>query len=133
MDKYMTFSEVNRRKHTRIAFELEYHLLLNGNEYIGKTGNISLNGAFLFSPEPELMPSCTSQSGDLKIQINDALLSFKCEIVYVAAYDNEDLPPGAGVVFLDTDDETGKSILNLAMVLNNSNDHKKSVNQNVVN
>jgi len=115
MVKNMTFPQSNRRKHTRVALEVEYHFFLDGEEYIGKTGNISLSGAFLSSPEPELMPSCISQSGELKIQLNDELLSFKCEIVYIATQDNEDLPPGAGVVFLGADEETGLSILNLAI------------------
>lgn len=111
----MTISQSNRRKHTRVSIEVEYHFYLDGEEYTGKTGNISLSGAFLSSPEPELMPSCVSQSGDLKIKLNDELLSFKCEIVYVATHDNETFPPGAGVVFCDTDNETSMSILNLAI------------------
>ncbi|TAL49819.1 MAG: PilZ domain-containing protein [Methylovulum sp.] len=113
MDKNMTQSD--RRKHTRVAIETEYHLFLNDGEYSGTTGNISLSGAFLSKPEPELMPSCVSQSGLLKITLNGEPLSFKCEIVYVATHDNDILPAGAGVVFCDTDDETVTSQLNLAI------------------
>jgi len=107
-------TQSNRRKHTRVAIELDYHFFLEGKEYTGKTGNISLSGAFLSRPEPELIPSCISQSGVLKLKLNDELLSFKCEIVYVAMHDNEMLPVGTGVVFCDTDDETSTSILALA-------------------
>lgn len=113
MDKNMITSQADRRKHPRITIELEYHLFLGDKEYSGKTANISLSGAFLSRPEPELIPSCISQSADLKIKFNDELLSFKCEIIYVATQGDKFFPIGAGVVFCDTDDETSRSILNL--------------------
>ncbi|MDP2902875.1 MAG: PilZ domain-containing protein [Methylovulum sp.] len=111
----MTQLQSNRRKHKRVTIEVDYHFFLDGVEYIGKTRNISLSGAFLSKPEPALMPSCISKSGDLKIKINGELLSFKCEVVYAATHDNELFPAGAGVVFFDNDDETGMSLLNLAV------------------
>ena len=61
------------------------------------------------------MPSSISRSGDLKIIINGEPLSFKCEVVYAASHDNEIFPAGAGVVFCDNDDETGMSLLALAV------------------
>ncbi|MDO9104555.1 MAG: PilZ domain-containing protein [Methylovulum sp.] len=107
----------NRRKHERAPIEVEYHFLIDSVEYTGKTANISLNGAFLLRPEPELPPACTSQSGLLNIKVRDESLSFKSEVVYVATADNETFPAGAGVAFCETDEATGMAILSLAIAL----------------
>lgn len=109
----MTFSQANRRRHERITIELEYHLLLNGREYSGKTANISISGAYLSSPEPKLALSSLSQIGNLKIKLNDELLSLKCEIVHLTTKKDEAFPIGAGVCFVDNDDETRLAILKL--------------------
>ncbi|MCF7986167.1 MAG: PilZ domain-containing protein [Methylovulum sp.] len=107
----------DRRKHARNNIEVEYRFLLDGAEYHGLTSNISLSGAFLSRPEPELSPSCVSEFGILSFTLNETELVLKSEIVYVAAHDNEMLPVGAGVAFCDTDEETGQSILMLANLL----------------
>jgi len=109
----MTSSQADRRRHARVTIELEYHLLLNGKEYTGKTANISISGAYLSSPESKLTASCVSQIGNLKIKLNDELLSLKCEIVHVTTKEDEAFPIGAGVCFLDNDEQTHLAILKL--------------------
>lgn len=115
---FMTNND-DRRKHTRINIEVEYCFLLNGSEHRGLTSNISLSGAFLSRPEPELSPDQISELGILSFNLNETNLVFKSEIVYVAAQDNDMLPVGAGVAFCDTDETTGQSILMLANLLLN--------------
>ena len=109
----MTFSQADRRRHARITIELEYHLLLNGKEYTGKTANISISGAYLSSPVPKLRLSCLSQTGNLNIKLNDELLTLKCEIVHLTTKEDEAFPIGAGVCFLDNDEQTQQAILKL--------------------
>jgi len=112
----MTNTQSDRRRHTRIPIECEYHLFLKDKEYSGKTANISLSGAYLSKSEPDLMLSCISEVGDLKINLNNQVLPFKCEIVHVTIDEDGAFPIGAGVVFSENDDETGRSILQLARI-----------------
>ncbi|TAL42723.1 MAG: PilZ domain-containing protein [Methylovulum sp.] len=86
----------DKRQYPRIAAEVDYRLFLNGRHYIGKTSNISANGAFLIVPEPGIPHSCISQFGDLDIMLDGKWAHFRCEIVYVGT-DDESSQSGAGV------------------------------------
>ncbi|MDO9106681.1 MAG: PilZ domain-containing protein [Methylovulum sp.] len=92
-----TESGSDKRQHPRVAIEVDYRLFLNGKHYIGKTSNISANGAFLVVPEPGIPPSCVSQFGDLDIMLNGQWSHYRCEIIYVGT-DDESFSAGAGVL-----------------------------------
>ena len=111
----MIFTPSDRRRHPRVYLELDYRFFSSDGEHLGKTNNISLSGAFLHAPEPDLAMSAVSQIGKLEIKLkDDHWLSFKCEVVYIAGNNDQGLPIGAGVAFCDTDDETGRSLMELA-------------------
>jgi hypothetical protein len=110
-------SSADQRKHPRVELEVDFYFVLDGEKYTGKTGNISLSGAFLFNPEPEIPPSATSKEGDLQIEINGEMLPFKCTVVYVIARDNEIFPVGLGAFFAEDDEQTQQSIAKLTVVL----------------
>ncbi|MDD2723054.1 MAG: PilZ domain-containing protein [Methylovulum sp.] len=105
---------LEKRKHPRVPTDLDFSFFLDGQQYTGKVGNISLSGAFLSAPEPELIPSYIAKSGDLTIQLNDELLVLKSEVVYAVGHDNAFFPVGAGLIFSKTDEETRLSIMKLA-------------------
>lgn len=107
----------NRRKHRRVPTDLNYTFIIDGQKYIGKVGNVSLSGAFLSDPEPELNLSDLTKSGELIVFLNNELLTLKCELVYAVGHDNEFFPVGAGVVFSNNDDATLVSIMKLATAL----------------
>lgn len=86
----------DKRQYPRVAAKVDYRLFLNGKHYIGKTSNISANGAFLVIPEPGIPLSCVSQFGDLDIMLDGKWSHFRCEIIYVGV-DGESLGLGAGV------------------------------------
>lgn len=108
----------DRRKHTRVPTDLDFSLLLNGTEFKGKIGNISLSGAFLLEPEPEIFPSLITQQGYLTITLGSEPLRFQCEVVYAAGHENTYFPVGAGVIFSEIDEETQLSIIKVATALN---------------
>jgi len=108
---------LERRKHRRVPTDLNFSFFIDGQEHIGKVGNVSLSGAFLSDPEPEFIPSLISHLGDLKIQLNDELLLLKSEVVYAVGHDNAFFPVGAGVVFSKTDEMTQLCIMKLAAIL----------------
>jgi hypothetical protein len=114
----MANSAIDRRKHTRVPTNLDFSLLLNDLEFKGTVGNISLSGAFLSEPEPEIFPSLIAQPGYLTIVLNSELLRFKCEVVYAVGHENTYFPVGAGVIFSETDEETQVSIIKVATALN---------------
>ncbi|MDP2902941.1 MAG: PilZ domain-containing protein [Methylovulum sp.] len=87
----------DQRQHPRVAIETDYRLFLNGKHYMGKTSNISANGAFLVVPEPGIPPSLVSQFGDLDILLDGQWSRFRCEIIYVGA-DDDSLSLGAGIL-----------------------------------
>jgi hypothetical protein len=111
----MTNLPQNRRRHARISIDADYQLNLDGNKYTGKIHNISLSGAFLIMPEPQLTPSDTDRIGDLGVTLNNEHIQFKCEIVYVETSVNSVFPAGVGVAFCNQDIETAASIWNLAL------------------
>ena len=104
----------NRRKHRRVPTDLNFSFIVDGQEHTGQIGNISLSGAFLSDPEPELSLSCLSKPGELRVPLNGDILSLKCEVVYAVGRDNEFFPVGAGVVFSNNDDTTLISVMKLA-------------------
>ena len=89
-------TDADKRQHPRIPVETEYRLFIGGQYYVGKTSNISANGAFLVVPPPGLPQSCISQFGDLDVFLHDQWQHFRCQIVFVGA-DQDTLSSGAGV------------------------------------
>ncbi len=90
-------SVLEQRQYPRVAIETDYRLFLHGNHYVGKTSNISANGAFLVIPAPGIPPSSISQFGDLDILLDGQWSHFRCEIIYVGI-DGESLSSGAGIL-----------------------------------
>ncbi|MDD5272940.1 MAG: PilZ domain-containing protein [Methylovulum sp.] len=113
----MTDLAKNRRSHVRFPVNLEYFFFLDDQEYTGKITNISLNGAFLAKPTPEFSRTYITRTGNLKILLNNELLSLKCDIIYAVERDYEIFPAGAGVCFSETDEETQLSVSKLAAAL----------------
>jgi hypothetical protein len=73
----MITPQQNRRRHTRVPANLNYIFFLENQEYIGRIENISLSGAFLGNPEPEMDHSHISQTGLLTILLNEVRLTLK--------------------------------------------------------
>jgi hypothetical protein len=92
--------------------EAHYRLLLDGIQYVGKIGDISLSGAFLAFPEPELASPCVSKRGDLEIFIGNESVSLQCEVVYAGMRNNQIFPIGAGVVFIGDDNRNAAAVWN---------------------
>ncbi len=105
---------IERRQSIRSHIETNYILILDNHEFAGITGNISLSGAFLCNPHPELPITNINQQGQLALYINNEWLHFLCEIVYICQTDDDAFPIGAGVVFQDEDSATSQAMLKLA-------------------
>ncbi|WP_157844876.1 PilZ domain-containing protein [Methylocucumis oryzae] len=103
-----------RRQHIRAYIETNYILVLDNQEFAGITGNISLSGAFLCNPHPELSVTHINEQGRLALYINNDWLQFRCEIVYICQSEDDTFPIGAGVVFQDEDAATSQAMLKLA-------------------
>ncbi len=110
----MTTLAQNRRRHARLSINADYQLILDGEKYIGKVGNISLSGAFLIMQKPQLSASDIRKAGDLGIKINNENIQLKCEIVYVETSTQSVFPTGIGVAFCQ-DEETATTLWNLAL------------------
>ncbi len=110
----MTTSAKNRRRHARIPINADYQLTLDGKGYAGKVSNISLSGAFLIMPEPNLTATDTNKIAGLNIKINDETVDLKCEIVYVEAAGQSVFPAGIGVAFCH-DERTATTLWDLAV------------------
>lgn len=95
----------DKRQHPRVATVTDFSLLIDGKRYVGKTSNLSENGAFLVVPQSSLSPSNVSQSGDLDIMLDGEWAHFKCDIVYVGTDGSDSAKFGAGVQRYDIEKE----------------------------
>ena len=84
-----------KRRHVRWPIDLKYVLIIEGQEFSGKLGNISLSGAFLETMTPVPTEPLVPKQGLLKIKGNDDWVSVKCNIIYSKAH-NPVFPEGAG-------------------------------------
>ncbi|MBC8413775.1 PilZ domain-containing protein [bacterium] len=114
----MTEDLKNRRKHTRVKFEIDFELILSDMKIAGMTKNLSFGGAYLIC-ESGVNPG-EGQKGTLRLILNpmpqELAISFTGRIVHVEE-------GGLGLKFLSIDLEGYQEFKNL-MIYNSSDPDK---------
>lgn len=87
-----------RRKHERFLARNEYTLILDGKQYIGVIGDISMGGVFLKKTSPQLTECDSRRECDILINLDDNIIFIPC-IVSIIYGKNSDHEPRAGIQF----------------------------------
>jgi len=95
----------NRRRETRLEFNAAYRFYVDGGTYIGTLRNITRNGAFLGDGAAFIPTSSVAGIGDLYITDGDRELVYKAQVIYVQFAKEGPFPAGAGVMFIQSDDQ----------------------------
>lgn len=94
----MNQKPIDRRKHPRFLANNEYTLILDGKQYLGTIGDISLGGVLLKTTAPELHKSCLHQECDILVNLDDTNIFIPCTITLVTK-ENGDHLDRAGIEF----------------------------------
>lgn len=95
-------SSEDRREQRRFAIYIKYVLFLDGVEYRGLIGNLSLGGAYLSTVEPLMTEDKLFRDGEIELKISDKPIRVHCHIRYVGTEQNE-YPRGVGLAFSEND------------------------------
>lgn len=87
------------RQSPRFSITVKYNLIIGDSQlYTGETGNISINGAYLATVQPELTEINPEDLASLILQLDTHTITLSCRIVYINNSNNA-MPIGLGVSF----------------------------------
>ncbi|WP_456416171.1 PilZ domain-containing protein [Thiolapillus sp.] len=112
MNKTISLPEL--RKNARVCLSIEYELQLNGQQYTGETGDISLGGASLRTSTPELKSDQALENGQILLVLGEDRLLFDCMIVYVGSMGASGFSK-TGITFKNVSDKNKSTLLKYMM------------------
>jgi c-di-GMP-binding flagellar brake protein YcgR len=71
------------RKNARVSLAIDYRLVIDGQVFVGQTGNVSLGGVSLSTCEPLLSSEYAGRSGSILLDLDENPFESECRIVYV--------------------------------------------------